>query len=113
MSVTFARVSNIWSKCNLSRAQKAGIKDALASHGRAQCHGGPVLPVIDPGQSGPRVRCLFFKYYFEIECDPARSMVSVFKMGYYRIGERKAAFTANPDVVKLPYVHPRDRRAFG
>jgi hypothetical protein len=112
MAVTFAQVTGAWSRCNLSKSQREIVRKTLDRHGRARCDGGPILPSVGMTQvdGRNRVKCIFFKYMFEIECVPELQLVYVRYMTYYPVAERTAALIENPDVRQMPYMHDRDRR---
>lgn len=113
MAVTFAQVTSAWSRCNLSKAQRQLVKRTLDRHGRARCNGGPTLPVVGTIQveGRSRVRCIFYKYLFEIECVPELELVYVRHLTYYPVGERTAELTGHPDLLDMAFVHDRDRRS--
>lgn len=108
--VTFARVTAAWARCHISKPKRANIVDVLAAHGRAKCNGGPTLPFIGQVNIGGsvRIRCLFDKYEFEFECDPALALVRVLRIAYHRVVDRRSTLADNPSLQSLPFLHPRD-----
>ena len=53
-----------------------------------------------------RLRCLFDKYEFEFECDPALALVRVLRIAYHRVVDRRSTLADNPSLQAFRFYTP-------